>query len=305
MDAGVEVKVEDYDGSYVCLFCGDSVRGLPALVCGECNSNPWHRTCDKDLKYTEVCPTCNRQSVKAWTGAGSRTATPSEIINLTGEGEGGAADGATCILGEQGVREDVLPAVGGGVVAADTGWRGAQGGQTVAGSGSGGKGKEPAWAEASPEGGSDGAATSAEAGAVGGWGGKGKGRADNGSARGGRARFGGEGSGGKGRGGQPGQSGGPCGSRAGKEQRGEGSNKRAAPEGGEGEGSGGGKRGRRGTPGPTAFLRRPEKCSGGMLTDAMQMHAEEVPVSDEAGPALCCAASAELSVCISNRRCRM
>ena len=83
MDAGVEVKVEDYDGSYVCLFCGDSVRGLPALVCGECNSNPWHRTCDKDLKYTEVCPTCNRQSVKAWTGAGSRTATPSEIINLT------------------------------------------------------------------------------------------------------------------------------------------------------------------------------------------------------------------------------
>ena len=261
MDAGVEVKVEDYDGSYVCLFCGDSVRGLPALVCGECNSNPWHRTCDKDLKYTEVCPTCNRQSVKAWTGAGSRTATPSEIINLTGEGEGGAADGATCILGEQGVREDVLPAVGGGVVAADTGWRGAQG--------------------------------------------KGKGRANNGSARGGRARIGGEGSGGKGRGGQPGQSGGPCGSRAGKEQRGEGSNKRAAPEGGEGEGSGGGKRGRRGTPGPTAFLRRPEKCSGGMLTDAMQMHAEEVPVSDEAGPALCCAASAELSVCISNRRCRM
>ena len=127
MDAGVEVKVEDYDGSYVCLFCGDSVRGLPALVCGECNSNPWHRTCDKDLKYTEVCPTCNRKSVKAWTGAGSRTATPSEIINLTGEGEGGAADGATCILGEQGVREDVLPAVGGGVVAADTGWRGAQG----------------------------------------------------------------------------------------------------------------------------------------------------------------------------------
>ena len=83
MHAGVEVKVEDYDGSYVCLFCGDSVRGLPALVCGECNSNPWHRTCDKDLKYTEVCPTCNRQSVKAWTGAGSRTATPSEIINLT------------------------------------------------------------------------------------------------------------------------------------------------------------------------------------------------------------------------------
>ena len=65
-----------------------------------------------------------------------------------------------------------MPAVGGGVVAADTGWRGAQGGRAVAGSGSGGKGKEPAWAEASPQAGSDGAATSAGAGAVGGWGGK-------------------------------------------------------------------------------------------------------------------------------------
>ena len=34
MDAGVEVKVEDYDGTYVCLFCGESVRGQPALKCG-------------------------------------------------------------------------------------------------------------------------------------------------------------------------------------------------------------------------------------------------------------------------------
>ena len=127
------------------------------------------------------------------------------------------------VLREQGVREDVLPAVGGGVVSADAGGRGAQGGRAVTGSGSGGKGKEPAWAEASPEAGSDSSATSAGAGAVGGGGGKGKGRADNGSARGGRARIGGEGSGGKGRGGQLGQSAGPCGNRAEEEQRGDGS----------------------------------------------------------------------------------
>ena len=31
VDAGIEVKVEDYDGTYVCLFCGESVRGQPAV----------------------------------------------------------------------------------------------------------------------------------------------------------------------------------------------------------------------------------------------------------------------------------
>ena len=90
MDAGVEVKVEEYDESYDCLFCGDLVRGTAALVCRECSSNPWHRTCNKDLKYVEVCPTCNRKSVKVWTGASARTGSPSEIIDLTGEGVRGS-----------------------------------------------------------------------------------------------------------------------------------------------------------------------------------------------------------------------
>ena len=41
MGAGVEVKVEsgdeveDYDGSYACLICTESVRGTAALVCWE------------------------------------------------------------------------------------------------------------------------------------------------------------------------------------------------------------------------------------------------------------------------------
>ena len=63
----------------------DSVRGEPALVCWECNSNPWHRKCDKDSKYVEVCPTCNQMSVKVFTGVSAATAAPSDIVDLTGE----------------------------------------------------------------------------------------------------------------------------------------------------------------------------------------------------------------------------
>ena len=49
-------EVEPYDGSYACLICTDSVRGEPALVCWECNSNPWHRKCDKDSKLSRCAP---------------------------------------------------------------------------------------------------------------------------------------------------------------------------------------------------------------------------------------------------------
>ena len=52
MDAGIEVKVEDYDGTYVCLFCGESVRGQPALKCSHCSSNPFHLC----LLYTSPSP---------------------------------------------------------------------------------------------------------------------------------------------------------------------------------------------------------------------------------------------------------
>ena len=122
MDAGAEVKVEsgdeveDYDGSYACLVCTESVRGTAALVCRECNSNPWHRACDKESKYLEVCPTCNQKSVTVWTGASTGPGGQSEFIDLTGEG-GGAAEVAT--LTGHGAREDAVPAVGGGVLAAD------------------------------------------------------------------------------------------------------------------------------------------------------------------------------------------
>ena len=65
MDAGIEVKVEPYDGTYECLFCGESVRGQAALKCWQCNSNPFHRACDPQSKYAEVCPTCGQKTVEA------------------------------------------------------------------------------------------------------------------------------------------------------------------------------------------------------------------------------------------------
>ena len=86
MDAGIEVKVEPYDGTYECLFCGDSVRGWAALACSQCNSNPFHRPgsgCDPDPKYAEVCPTCGRKTVEVWTGASARCAGAAVMIDLT------------------------------------------------------------------------------------------------------------------------------------------------------------------------------------------------------------------------------
>ena len=136
LNAGIEVKVEDYDGTYVCLFCGESVRGQPALKCSHCSSNPFHLACVAlaHSKYAEVCPTCDRKTVEAWGRASGGTAAPSEIIDLAGEG-GGAAE-----------------------VAALTGHEA----EADAGSGSSGKCKAPAWVEVGPEAGGDGSATSVQ-----------------------------------------------------------------------------------------------------------------------------------------------
>jgi hypothetical protein len=41
----VVVKIEEYDGSYECLICAESVRGLQALKCSACSSNPFHAAC--------------------------------------------------------------------------------------------------------------------------------------------------------------------------------------------------------------------------------------------------------------------
>ena len=194
MDAGIEVKVESddevepYDGSYACLICTESVRGQPALVCSKCNSNPFHRTCDPESKYAEVCPTCGQKTVEAWKGGRAGTAAASEMMDLTGEGGGGAEEVAR--LTEPGGEEGLVPGVGGGVVGADEGGRDAVVRRAGSGSGRSGKGKEPAGGDWGGEAGGDGGARDAGAGAVGG-GGKGKGRVDKGSARAGRGSSGG------------------------------------------------------------------------------------------------------------------
>ena len=183
MGAGIEVKVEPYDGTYECLFCGESVRGQPALKCCQCNSNPFHRACDPQSKYAEVCPTCGRKTVEAWKGASAGTAAPSEMIDLTDlEADWGGAGEEAALTWNGAQEEHAVPAVGGSVVGADVGGRVAREGRAEAGSGSSGKGKEPAMADGGPEAGGDGAATGAGAGGDGG-GGKGKGRADNGRGR--------------------------------------------------------------------------------------------------------------------------
>ena len=154
MEAGNEVKVESddevepYDGSYACLICTNSVRGQPALVCLQCNCNPWHRECDTEEKYVELCPQCGKKSVQEFTGESFVTAAPSVVVDLTGEGGGGAEAVA---LTEHGARENATEeqpelAVGGGVMAAEVVERGAQGGRADAGNGSSGNGKEDAGA---------------------------------------------------------------------------------------------------------------------------------------------------------------
>ena len=58
MDAGIEVKVEDYDGTYACVFCSESVRGTAALKCSQCSSNPVHTACVAGSTYAWQCMTC-------------------------------------------------------------------------------------------------------------------------------------------------------------------------------------------------------------------------------------------------------
>ena len=250
-------EVEPYDGSYACGFCSESVRGTKALKCSQCSSNPVHWACVAGTKYAGQCATCDGETMDVWRGASAWTAAPSEIFDLTGE-ERGAAEVAA--LAEGGARQYTAPAVGSAVVAADAGRKGYRGSRADAGSGrSGNKGKEPAWAEAGSEAWGEGAATSAGAGAVGG-GSKRKGRVDKSPARVGRGSLGGKRSRGESGGGPSMHSGGAGSSRAAEEQSGEGSSKRAAPDGGEEGRSGGGKRARLGQSKKCEHNRQRSQC---------------------------------------------
>ena len=62
MDAA-EVKVEEFDGTYACVICSESVRGGDALHCGQCSSNPVHFSCVRGSAFSETCPQCSGKTM--------------------------------------------------------------------------------------------------------------------------------------------------------------------------------------------------------------------------------------------------
>eukprot|EP00802_Teleaulax_amphioxeia_P019894 Tamp_20147.p1 GENE.Tamp_20147~~Tamp_20147.p1 ORF type:complete len:276 (+),score=43.99 Tamp_20147:32-829(+) len=72
--AGPPVKsepVDEVDGSYACLMCGESVRGCEARQCSSCSVQPWHVKCEGGRELT-ACPQCARGgTVVPWSPAGS------------------------------------------------------------------------------------------------------------------------------------------------------------------------------------------------------------------------------------------
>jgi len=63
----VEVKIEEFDGSYDCLICSKSVRskGL-VLACSRCSSNPFHESCVKNTRFMKICPQCGCETIILW-----------------------------------------------------------------------------------------------------------------------------------------------------------------------------------------------------------------------------------------------
>ena len=58
--SAIGIKIEEFDGSYACLICSESVRGKDARKCGACTCQPWHTECAPALSS---CPQCARSSV--------------------------------------------------------------------------------------------------------------------------------------------------------------------------------------------------------------------------------------------------
>lgn len=73
--ADVQVKVEEveeYDGSYDCLICCESVRRTRALRCSQCTCSPFHQTCHQSwAQHAKVeartCPQCAQLTVVPFT----------------------------------------------------------------------------------------------------------------------------------------------------------------------------------------------------------------------------------------------
>ena len=79
-----EEEIEEYDGSYACLICTESVRGAEALKCTQCQSNPFHRECVSNALWLRQCPSCGQQTVDVWNGTSAPSAATIATIDLVG-----------------------------------------------------------------------------------------------------------------------------------------------------------------------------------------------------------------------------
>ena len=77
-----EVKVEEFDGTYACVICSESVRGGDALHCAQCSSNPVHVTCVRGSPFAETCAQCSGKTMRPWTGRAGGGAPSSATIDL-------------------------------------------------------------------------------------------------------------------------------------------------------------------------------------------------------------------------------
>ena len=83
----VRPKVEDFDGSYDCLICFESVRGTEARRCSVCSCQPWHVACETGL--LAECPQCAKSTVVPWNGKITAVVAPERPVDLTAQDAGG------------------------------------------------------------------------------------------------------------------------------------------------------------------------------------------------------------------------
>ena len=90
---GDEVKVEEFEGTYSCVVCSESVRGGEALHCAQCSSNPVHLSCVLGSPFAETCSQCSGRTMQPWPPgrvdcASSDPVTSEDMIDLVAEDTG-------------------------------------------------------------------------------------------------------------------------------------------------------------------------------------------------------------------------
>ena len=112
-----EVKVEEFDGTYACVICSESVRGGDALHCALCSSNPVHLSCVRGSPFAETCPQCSGQTMQVlpWKGIVGSASSSAEIALVSNEdscsaggGMSGSAGGAASGKGKEIVDDEEI-----------------------------------------------------------------------------------------------------------------------------------------------------------------------------------------------------